>query len=231
MSRLEVMAAQEGYNIMSWIEKNKDPLNESVVGSFQKLSLGIPAFLFKEEEALGAKDAHLIMHQLACNGILEGLRICGKGFPNRLQYHVLNPNVIPQRFVNKKASELLLGSINLDVNEYKIGHIKVFFQAGILARLEDMRDECPAKLMSTLQRRLCGFLIKPLLNMARQEEEMKVREEGLRSATAKAQELLGKVVELEEKTATLSRENDLTDQLQAAHSDEQIAGAASDVAS
>ncbi|CAN0493650.1 unnamed protein product [Rangifer tarandus platyrhynchus] len=167
-----------------------------------------------------AKDAHLIMHQLACNGILEGLRICGKGFPNRLQYpeyHVLNPNVIPQRFVNKKASELLLGSINLDVNEYKIGHIKVFFQAGILARLEDMRDECPAKLMSTLQRRLCGFLIKPLLNMARQEEEMKVREEGLRSATAKAQELLGKVVELEEKTATLSRENDLTDQLQAAH--------------
>lgn len=55
-----------------------------------------------------------------------------------------------------------------------------------------------------------------LLNMARQEEEMKVREEGLRSATAKAQELLGKVVELEEKTATLSRENDLTDQLQAA---------------
>lgn len=38
---------------MSWIEKNKDPLNESVVGSFQKLSLGIPAFLFKEEEALG----------------------------------------------------------------------------------------------------------------------------------------------------------------------------------
>lgn len=57
--------------------------------------------------------------------------------------------------------------------------------------------------------------IKPLLNMARQEEEMKVKEEELRSAMAKAQELLGKVAELEEKTATLSRENDLTDELQA----------------
>lgn len=34
----------------------------------------------------GVKDAHLIVHQLACNGILEGLRICGKGFPNRLRY-------------------------------------------------------------------------------------------------------------------------------------------------
>lgn len=43
--------------------------------------------------------------------------------PNR--YQVLNPNVIPQGFVSKKASELLLGSINLDVNEYKIGHTKV----------------------------------------------------------------------------------------------------------
>ncbi|KAM9725152.1 LOW QUALITY PROTEIN: uncharacterized protein MYH16 [Dama dama] len=208
----------------------------------------------------GVKDAHLIVHQLACNGILEGLRICGKGFPNRLQYpeftqryQALNPSVIPQGFVNKKASELLLGSINLDVNEYKIGHTKVFFRAGT-ARLEDMRDECPAKTMSMLQWRLRGFLvrvkfkkmlerriglkviqrntrkfpqlrfwgwwklhnkIKPLLNMARQEEEMKVKEEELRSAMAKAQELLGKVAELEEKTATLSWEYDLTGQLQA----------------
>lgn len=58
--------------------------------------------------------------------------------------------------------------------------------------------------------------IKPLLNMARQEEEMKVKEEELRSAMAKAQqELLGKVAELEEKTAMLNWEYDLTGQLQA----------------
>ena len=44
---------QVGYNITGWIEKNEDPLNESVVGSFQKSSLGILALLFKEEEALG----------------------------------------------------------------------------------------------------------------------------------------------------------------------------------
>ena len=49
--------------------------------------------------------------------------------PNR--YQVLNPNVIPQGFVdNKKASELLLGSIDLDVNEYKIGHTKVGASGG-----------------------------------------------------------------------------------------------------
>ncbi|XP_051828184.1 myosin-16 [Antechinus flavipes] len=305
-------AGTVGYNITGWLEKNKDPLNETVVGLFQKASLGLLSLLFKEEEAAagskkqkrgssfmtvsnfyreqlnklmttlhstaphfvrcivpnefkqsGVVDAHLIMHQLACNGVLEGIRICRKGFPNRLQYpefkqryQVLNPNVIPQGFVdNKKASELLLASIDIDVNEYKIGHTKVFFRAGILAKLEDMRDERLAKIMTMLQCRLRGFLmriefkkmlerriglkviqrnirkflqlrfwgwwklynkVKPLLNVARQEEEMKAKEEELRNAMSKTQELINKVKELEEKTATLSQEkNDLTIQLQA----------------
>ncbi|XP_027809057.1 putative uncharacterized protein MYH16 [Marmota flaviventris] len=305
-------AGTVGYNITGWLEKNKDPLNETVVGLFQKSTMGILALLFKEEEAAagskkqkrgssfmtvsnfyreqlnklmttlhstaphfvrcivpnefkqsGVVDAHLIMHQLACNGVLEGIRICRKGFPNRLQYpefkqryQVLNPNVIPQGFVdNKKASELLLAAIELDTNEYKIGHTKVFFRAGILAKLEDMRDERLAKIMTLLQCRLRGFLmrvefkkmlerrlslkviqrnvrkflqlrlwgwwklynkVKPLLNVARQEEEMKAKEEELRNAMAKAQELVDKVKDLEEKTATLSQEKkDLTIQLQA----------------
>lgn len=46
------------------------------------------------------------------------------------RYYILNPNVIPKGFVdNKKASELILGSIELDNTEYKIGHTKVRFKA------------------------------------------------------------------------------------------------------
>lgn len=51
--------------------------------------------------------------------------------PSPHRYQVLNPNVIPQGFVdNKKASELLLAAIDLDSNEYKIGHTKVRSSSG-----------------------------------------------------------------------------------------------------
>nr|XP_031323488.1 myosin-2 isoform X2 [Camelus dromedarius] len=210
------------YNIIGWLDKNKDPLNDTVVGLYQKSALKTLALLFSgreteaesvgkkggkkkgssfqtvsalfrenlnklmtnlrsthphfvrciipnETKTPGAMEHELVLHQLRCNGVLEGIRICRKGFPSRIlyadfkqRYKVLNASAIPEgQFIDsKKASEKLLGSIDIDHTQYKFGHTKVFFKAGLLGLLEEMRDEKLAQLMTRTQARCRGFLAR-----------------------------------------------------------------------
>ncbi|XP_061866626.1 myosin-1B isoform X4 [Colius striatus] len=211
------------YNITGWLEKNKDPLNETVVGLYQKSSLKTLALLFasvggaeagnffeissnkkgssfqtvsalfrenlnklmsnlrsthphfvrclipNETKTPGAMEHELVLHQLRCNGVLEGIRICRKGFPSRIlyadfkqRYKVLNASAIPEgQFIDsKKASEKLLGSIDVDHTQYKFGHTKVFFKAGLLGLLEEMRDEKLAQLITRTQAMCRGYLMR-----------------------------------------------------------------------
>ncbi|XP_039556731.1 myosin heavy chain, skeletal muscle, adult-like [Passer montanus] len=228
------------YNISGWLEKNKDPLNETVIGLYQKSSVKTLALLFanyggadagqisencifnvgdlsqkagggkkggkkkgssfqtvsalfrenlnklmtnlrsthphfvrciipNETKTPGAMEHELVLHQLRCNGVLEGIRICRKGFPSRVlyadfkqRYKVLNASAIPEgQFIDsKKASEKLLGSIDVDHTQYKFGHTKVFFKAGLIGILEEMRDEKLAQLITRTQARCRGFLMR-----------------------------------------------------------------------
>ncbi|KAM6118725.1 myosin heavy chain, skeletal muscle, adult-like [Phoenicopterus ruber ruber] len=211
------------YNITGWLEKNKDPLNETVIGLYQKSSLKTLALLFanyggadaegggkkggkkkgssfqtvsalfrenlnklmtnlrsthphfvrciipNETKTPGAMEHELVLHQLRCNGVLEGIRICRKGFPSRVlyadfkqRYRVLNISAIPEgQFMDsKKASEKLLGSIDVDHTQYRFGHTKVFFKAGLIGLLEEMRDEKLAEIMTRTQARCRGFLMR-----------------------------------------------------------------------
>ena len=45
--------------------------------------------------ATGVIDNPLVMHQLRCNGVLEGIRICRKGFPNRILYGDFRQRWVP----------------------------------------------------------------------------------------------------------------------------------------
>ncbi|XP_037398327.1 myosin-9 isoform X3 [Pygocentrus nattereri] len=100
------------------------------------------------EKKAGKLDPHLVLDQLRCNGVLEGIRICRQGFPNRIvfqefrqRYEILTPNAIPKGFMDgKQACVLMIKALELDPNLYRIGQSKVFFRAGVLAHLEEERD-------------------------------------------------------------------------------------------
>ena len=96
----------------------------------------------------GEVEPPLIMHQLTCNGVLEGIRICMRGFPNRmlypdfkLRYSCLGQDAIKSSEDNKTAVYALMDGIPFDRERYRLGHTLVFFRAGALAGLEETRDE------------------------------------------------------------------------------------------
>ncbi|XP_039972557.1 myosin-8-like isoform X1 [Xiphias gladius] len=230
------------YNISGWLEKNKDPLNDTVVQLYQKASLKLLSQLFatyasadghkksskkkgssfqtvsalfrenlnklmanlrsthphfvrciipNETKIPGSMDHHLVLHQLRCNGVLEGIRICRKGFPSRIlygdfrqRYRILNASAIPEgQFIDsKKASEKLLSSIDVDHAQYRFGYTKVFFKAGLLGLLEEMRDERLAVLMTRIQAVARGYVTRlRLKEMSKKRESIFIIQYNIRS--------------------------------------------------
>merc|ERR1711970_1591677 len=214
-------AGTVSYNLTGWLEKNKDPLNDTVVdqlkkgtnevvkilfadhpgqsgdadgggggkkkkgaGGFKTVSSGyrdqlgnlmktlnstsphfIRCIVPNETKSPGVIDAGLVMHQLTCNGVLEGIRICRKGFPNRMQYHdfehrykILNPAIVAAGGDDTKKCKAVLDSVGLEAEKYRTGLTKVFFRAGVLGELEDIRDERLNKMITWIQSWIRGGL-------------------------------------------------------------------------
>jgi myosin heavy subunit len=75
-------------------------------------------------------------------------------------YSILAPNAIPAGFVDGKvATEKVLAALNMG-DSYRIGHTKVFFKAGILGQLEEMREEKLTIIVANLQARIRGYLMR-----------------------------------------------------------------------
>merc|ERR1719394_1133310 len=98
------------------------------------------------------------MHQLTCNGVLEGIRICMRGFPNRMlypdfkmRYSCLGQAEIASSSDNKTAVWALMDKIGFDRERYRLGHTLVFFRAGSLGALEEERDKLVIKWVRMIQ--------------------------------------------------------------------------------
>merc|ERR1711988_1696190 len=202
------------YNVTGWLEKNKDPVNDTAVEVFKSTSKcellvllwadhpGQPTTAPKDEgkkkkkggggktvssvylvsltelmttlhncaphfvrclvpnthKKPGDVEPPLIMHQLTCNGVLEGIRICMRGFPNRMlypdfkgRYAILGAKEINSSGDNKTAVYALMDKIEFGRERYRLGHTLVFFRAGALAFLEEKRDDIVIRLLRYLQ--------------------------------------------------------------------------------
>ncbi|XP_047497817.1 myosin heavy chain, muscle-like [Penaeus chinensis] len=193
------------YNLSGWLEKNKDPLNDTVVDQLKKASNQLLVLCFadhpgqsgdagggkgkggkggkkgstgfktvssgyrdqlnslmttlhsthphfircivpNETKTPGAVQAGLIMHQLTCNGVLEGIRICRKGFPNRMpyqdfkhRYKILAPEIMISEKDDKKAAEKTFEKSGLDPELFRCGKTKNAFS--ILNFTDQERDD------------------------------------------------------------------------------------------
>ena len=129
-----------------------------------KSKIDIDKVLITHKKPHDVEPPH-IMHQLTCNGVLEGIKICMRGFHNRMLYPDYKMRYSCQAEIasssdNKTATYALMDKIEFDRERYRLGHTLVFFRAGALAKFEEARDNLVIKWVNFIQgevlKRVCG---------------------------------------------------------------------------
>jgi len=197
-------AGTVGYNVTGWLFKNKDPVNEAVIGMMAQATNPVVALVFTEKddgtkkkgasmmtisaahrESLmklmtnlhsthphfvrciipneikksGHIDAPLVMHQLNCNGVLEGIRICMLGLPNKVphadfmtRYSIVAPKIFADMAGDpKECAQKALVAAGMDADSFRCGKTKIMFRAGMLSTLEEIREGALSKIFVKMQ--------------------------------------------------------------------------------
>merc|ERR1711881_16999 len=111
----------------------------------------------------GGVEAGLVMHQYQCNGVLAGIAICRAGFPNKVvypefksRYNILAAAAVARAKKDKDAAKAVMDVIKLEPEKYRLGHTKVFFRAGILGFMEEVREDRIGTVLSWLKSQARG---------------------------------------------------------------------------
>jgi len=106
-----------------------------------------------------------VLHQLRCNGVLEGVRISRKGFPTRvpfgefvLRYGLLGKSPREGFPPSEKGVRSLLNELQVPPSLYQLGRTLLFLRQGVLADLEELRNVRLSGLVIEMQRRLRAIL-------------------------------------------------------------------------
>ncbi|XP_060799936.1 unconventional myosin-XVIIIa isoform X5 [Neoarius graeffei] len=118
-------------------------------------------------------DVVLLRAQLRGSKLLDALRIYRQGYPDhmvfsefRRRFDVLAPHLTKKHGRNyivtdeKRAVEELLAFLELEKSSYHMGLSRVFFRAGVLAKLEEQRDLQTRRNITLFQATCRGYLAR-----------------------------------------------------------------------
>ncbi|GMR47753.1 hypothetical protein PMAYCL1PPCAC_17948, partial [Pristionchus mayeri] len=122
-------------------------------------------------------DRPLVLHQLRCNGVLEGVRICRKGFPTKLpfdhfisRYRFLSTQSMRLKWTGREAALCLCEEIlRGEEDSYRIGKTRVLFRVGVVAKLENQRSIRISQLISGLQANIKWYFAQKKLTELEEE--------------------------------------------------------------
>jgi len=166
---------------------------EQLTSLMNTLSVTNPNFvrciLPNHAQRSGFIEADIVMEQLRCNGVLEGIRITRKGFPNRIiflefvkRYYLLTKNVPRDPSDPKAQTEVIMKELEIDIERYRIGLSKIFFKAGQLATIEEKREKRIGELILDVQSGVRAWLARNMFyKLTAQSQAAKTIQRGIRA--------------------------------------------------